>query len=62
MIRNYLTIAFRNLRRHAGYTAINIAGLTLGMACCLLLFQYVAFETSFDQFNTKKNQLYRAPR
>jgi len=60
MLKNYLTIALRNLLRHKGYSFINIAGLTLGMACCLLLFQYVAFETSFDQFNTKKDQLYRA--
>lgn len=60
MIRNYLKIALRNLRRHTGYSFINIAGLTLGMACCLLLFQYVAYETSFDQFNTKKDRLYRA--
>ncbi len=60
MFSNYVKIALRDLRRHKGYSFITIAGLSLGMACCLLLFQYVAFETSFDQFNTKKDRLYRA--
>ena len=60
MLKNYFKIAFRNLLRQKGYSFINIAGLMLGMACSLLLFQYVAFETSFDAFNTKKDQLYRA--
>ncbi|MEZ4703482.1 MAG: permease prefix domain 1-containing protein, partial [Rhodothermales bacterium] len=60
MLGNYLKIALRTLRRQKGYSFINIAGLTLGMACCLLLFQYVAFETNFDAFNTKKDRLYRA--
>lgn len=60
MVKNYSRVALRNLLRQKGYSFINFAGLTLGMACCLLLFQYVAFETSFDQFNTKKDQLYRA--
>ena len=60
MLKNYLKLAFRNLHRQKGYSFINIAGLTMGMACCLLIFQYVAYETSFDEFNTKKDRLYRA--
>ena len=60
MLKNYLKIAWRTLRRQKGYSLLNIAGLTLGMACCLLLFQYVAYETSYDEFHTKKEQIFRA--
>ena len=60
MLTNYFKIALRTVKRQKGYSFINIAGLTLGMACCLLLFQYVAYETSFDQFHTKKEQIFRA--
>lgn len=59
MFKNYLKTAFRNLLRQKGYSFINVAGLTLGMACCLLLFQYVAYEYSFDQFNVNKDRIYR---
>ena len=59
MVRNYLKIALRVLKRHAGYTAINVAGLTLGLAGCLLIVQYVAFEYSFDAFNENAESLYR---
>src|SRR5690606_37009489 len=59
MLTNYLKIAFRSLQRQKGYAFLNIAGLTLGMACCLLLFQYVTYETSFDSFHAKKDRLYR---
>ncbi len=37
MLKNYLKIALRNLRKHKGYTFINVAGLAIGMACCLLI-------------------------
>ena len=59
MLTNYLKIAYRNLIRQKGFSAINIAGLTLGLTCCLLIFQYVAFETSFDDFNENDDNLYR---
>lgn len=59
MLKNYLKIAFRTLRRQMGYAFLNIAGLTLGMACCLLLFQYVAYEMSFDRFNSKQDRIVR---
>ena len=42
MIKNYFTVAVRSLLRHKGYSLLNVAGLTLGMACCLLLFQYAS--------------------
>ncbi len=59
MIRNYFKIAWRNIIRHKAYSSINIAGLAIGMAACLLILQYVNFELSYDQFNTHKEGLYR---
>ncbi len=59
MIKSYLKIAYRNLKRNRGYTFINIAGLAVGMACCLLLLQYVAHELSFDRFHEKAERVYR---
>ncbi|GAB5519398.1 MAG: ABC transporter permease [Rhodothermales bacterium] len=60
MLRNYLTTAVRNLQRHPGFAFINIAGLALGMACCLLLLHYAQHEFSFDRFHSQHNQIYRA--
>ena len=48
MLRNYLTIAFRNMHRNLGYTAINVSGLAVGMAACLLIGLYVGDELSFS--------------
>lgn len=59
MLKNYLKIAWRNLINHKGYTAINIAGLAVGMACCLLILLYVQHELSFDQYHVYKNRIYR---
>jgi putative ABC transport system permease protein len=59
MFKNYFTTALRNLIRRKGYSFINIAGLTFGLACCLIIFQYVAFEYSFDDFNANASNLYR---
>ena len=41
MLKNYVKIALRMVRRHKGYTVINVAGLAVGLACCLLLLLYV---------------------
>ncbi len=59
MFTNYLKIAYRNLLSKKGFSIINIVGLSIGMTCCLLIFQYVAFEYSFDRFHQHKDQLYR---
>lgn len=59
MIKNYIKIALRNFIKHKGYGFINIAGLTIGAACCIVIFQYVAFEYSFDDFHTDKDKIYR---
>ncbi|MGH7601521.1 MAG: ABC transporter permease, partial [bacterium] len=59
MLKNYLKIALRNLRRHKGYTFINIAGLTVGMACCALMLLFIRHELSYDRFNKKAERIYR---
>lgn len=59
MIRNYIKTAWRSLLRNKSYAAINVAGLAVGIAACLMIFLIVQFETSFDNFHTKKNQIYR---
>ncbi len=59
MLRNYFTIAFRNLRKNKLHSFINLAGLSIGMACCLFIFIYVQYELSFDRYHEKANQIYR---
>ncbi len=59
MFKNYLKIAFRNLWKNKGYSAINIFGLAVGLATCLLILIFVADELSYDQFNKKANRIYR---
>ena len=59
MIKNYFKTAFRNLRRNKSYAVINMLGLAIGIAACLLIFLVVRFETSFDNFHSKKNSIYR---
>lgn len=59
MLRNYFKIAFRNLRRQPGYTAINIVGLAVGMAACLLIGLYVRHELSYDAFHEKGERIHR---
>ncbi len=56
---NHLKIAFRNLRRNRGYSLINIVGLALGLAGCLLVFSYTQFEKSYDQNHPDVDRLYR---
>ncbi len=59
MLRNYLIIAWRNLLKNKAFSIINIVGLALGMAACILIFQYVAFELSYDRFLKNESDLYR---
>ena len=59
MIRNYFKIAWRTLRRQRSYTAINIAGLTLGIAAAILIFTLVSYQLSFDNFHANKDRIYR---
>ena len=59
MFKNYIKIAIRNMRRNAGYTAINIGGLAVGIACVLLIMAYVQDELSFDRFHADAEHIYR---
>ena len=59
MLKNYFKIAFRSLWRHRGYSALNIIGLAVGMAAFFLIYQYVRFESSYDDFVTKRDRVYR---
>jgi putative ABC transport system permease protein len=59
MIKNYLKIAFRNLWKYRSFSVINIAGLAIGMAACLLILQYVSFKLSYDQFHHDVKDIYR---
>jgi putative ABC transport system permease protein len=59
MIRNYLKIAIRNLARQKLYSLINITGLSIGIACFLLISLWVFDELSYDRFHENKNRIYR---
>ncbi len=59
MLTNYVKIAWRNLARQSGYTAINIFGLAVGMAATMLIFQYVNFERSYDRFHERVDRIVR---
>ncbi len=59
MIRNYIKTAFRSLQKNKGFTAINVLGLALGLATCLLIVFYVADELSYDRYNENAGRIYR---
>jgi len=59
MLRNFLLIAWRNLRNNRTFSIINIIGLSLSVAFCLLLFFYIRHEQSYDNFFPKKDRLFR---
>lgn len=59
MLRNYFKITLRNISRSKGYSFINIFGLSLGIACCLLTANYVVYEFSFDDFHPNVDRTYR---
>ncbi len=60
MIKNYWKIAIRNVLRYKGYSAINVAGLAIGIAACLLLFLVIRYENSYEKFNKNYSRIYRA--
>lgn len=59
MFKNYFKIARRNLMRNKSYAAINITGLAVGIAVCMMIFIVIQFQTSFDNFHAKKDRVYR---
>src|ERR1700742_4352025 len=59
MLLNYLRTALRNMRRRWGFTLINVFGLALGIASCLLIFLVVRYELGYDAFYSKADRIYR---
>ena len=59
MIRNYITVAVRNIWKNLNYTIINVSGLALGITCSLVLFLMITFLTSFDDYHIHANRIYR---
>src|SRR3984957_13432428 len=59
MIKNFIKTAFRGLMKNKGFTFLNVFGLALGLATCLLIVFYVFDELSYDRYNTKADRIYR---
>ncbi|MFC0513422.1 ABC transporter permease [Mucilaginibacter angelicae] len=59
MFRNYLKIAVRNLQKNIAFSMINIAGLSIGLACCILILLYIKDELSFDRFHAQRQHIYQ---
>ena len=59
MFKNYLKVAFRNFKRHKGFSFINITGLSIGMACCALILLFIKDELSYDRFHEKADRIHR---
>jgi putative ABC transport system permease protein len=59
MLKSFLKIAFRNLTKRKGYAVMNVAGLAIGITCCLLIFEYVAYERSYDNFHENAGRIFR---
>ena len=59
MIRNYLVVAIRHLIRHKWYTLINVAGLSIGMACTILILLWIQDELSYDRYHEKAHRIFR---
>jgi len=62
MLRNYLTVAVRNLMRHRVHSAISILGLAIGMATCFVMVRYIQDELSFDGWHARADRIYRVIR
>ena len=59
MLKSILQIAIRNFTKRKTYSILNLLGLTIGITCCLLIFEYVAYERSYDSYNRNANRIYR---
>lgn len=59
MLQNYIRVTLRSLRKNKGYAVINITGLAVGMACCLIIVLFVRDELSTDRFHTEADRIYR---
>ena len=59
MTRYFFITFIRNLRRHPGYSLVNILGLSIGITCAWIIFQYISFENSYDSFHTGAEKIYK---
>jgi putative ABC transport system permease protein len=59
MLRNYLVVALRQFTRNKAHSLINVAGLAIGMACCILIAQYVLYEASYDNYHLDGDRIFR---
>jgi putative ABC transport system permease protein len=59
MFKNYLKVALRMVKRQRIYSLINILGLAIGIACCLMIYLYVSYEMSYDKFYPDSSRIYR---
>ncbi|MCJ7682115.1 MAG: ABC transporter permease, partial [Candidatus Aminicenantes bacterium] len=59
MFKNYLMLSFRHIKKHLGYSFINIFGLAIGMTCCILIFLWVRHELSYDNFHKNADSLHQ---
>ena len=59
MLRNYILLAFRNIKRQPGYTVLNVLGLTVGITATLFILLYISEESRYDQFHEHADRIYR---
>ena len=59
MVKNYLKMTLRNIRKHKGFSLINFAGLIIGLTCFVLIMLFVRFELSYDGMHVKGDDIYR---
>ena len=59
MFKNTIKIAFRTIKKHKGYSFVNLAGLAIGMVCCILILLWVQDELSYDKFHDRGHEIYR---
>ncbi len=59
MVRNYVRIGIRNLLKHKGYSAINVLGLSVGIACCILIALFIQDEFAYERFHANGDRIYR---
>ncbi|MFB0566535.1 MAG: ABC transporter permease [Candidatus Aminicenantaceae bacterium] len=62
MFKNYIKITLRKIKKHKGYSFINIAGLAVGLSCCILILLYIRYEFSFDKYHNDAQYIYRVVR
>ena len=59
MLKNYFKLAIRNIKKNKTVSLINISGLAIGLACCMLILLYIKNELAYDKFNNKADRIYR---